>query len=214
MARDLTFILSTPPLTLTDAVYFIERGLAKAGYKHGPTISRIDLSDMPGLSAHTEVDVSFDASQQGGIAGWLALVMEFFSDTSTIDISVAQWDQRYTNIYIDANANILWRKPRVDHFNIFISTVVDIARSVRALGGVGGLMFDLNKITPNMLPTAIMNNVANPGFPSEMGLIDASVMTENAVHATAGSTFEIETHDGYWLLLAKDFVRLLETDQL
>jgi len=208
MARDLTLILSAPPLALVDAVYFIERGLAQAGYRHGPAISRIDLSDMPGLSAHTEMDVPFVASQQGGIAGWLALTMEFFSDTSTLDISVARWEQNYINIYIDTNASIPWHKPHAGQLNIFVLAAIHIARSVRAFGGVGGLEFDLNKITPDMLPAAILNNPANPGFPSEVGLIPIAAMAEDAVHAVAGSTFKIEPQDGYWSLLANDFVRL------
>ncbi len=212
MSHDFTLILPAPTITLIDAVYFIERGLAEIGYNHGQTISRIDMSDAPGLSTHTEMDVPFTASQQGGIAGWRALVMEFFSDALTVDISIVQWDQENTNIYADVNANLLWRKPRIDHFKLFISTVLRIAQSIRAPGGVGGYRFDLNRIDQDMLFATITNNPVNTGFPSEVGLVKVSAMDEPAIHAMVDGFFKIEVHDDYWLLLANDFVRLLESD--
>jgi len=211
MSRELTFILLAPGLSLIDAVYFVDRALVKTGYRNGATISRIDMSHIPGLSNHTEVEVPFTASQQGGIAGWMALEMDFYSNTLAMDVSAAQWDQETTNIYVDVKTSILSREPRSDYFGRYLSAIVDIARSIRALGGVGGFAYGLERIDTGMLFDAIANNPSNPGFPSEMGLVKASETNKSSIKAMVSGSFRVEAYDDYSLLLSNDFVQLLET---
>ena len=143
----------------------------------------------------------------------MALNMGFFSDnTSPLDVSAAQWDQETTNVYVDVNISILSRQPRSDYFGRYLSAIVEIARSIGALGGVGGFEFGFERVDLGILFAAIVNNPGNPGFPSEMGLVKSSEMDEASIRSMASGSFKIEAHDDYWFLLSKDFLQLLENE--
>lgn len=211
MSMDFCAVICTDDLNLAKSVISVTHRLIANGFRPDDSVSNhTDPGKLPAPPDRTST-VRYSDFIQGAGESWTACSISYYAEGMTLDIIIQRYPREFANIHVAVNANIIWQAWNTAIFRLFFLALTEIATSVEAYGGIGGFDLAVDRLSPDSLHNAVINNPDNPGFPVDMAFINRDNHHEKFIQMCSDKGFRIIEMPQHWLLIHDDFEKLLRS---
>jgi hypothetical protein len=133
MSQEFSVVFAGPIVDLGHVLGMMSTHLQPLGFRHKPSVTRLEPDESSDSGNAEEVTLSCDA------ADWNGCSTSFSSTDFTLDVVVSRWCSAFLNVSIDENAQTVRRSYRDGTLRLYFMALVEIARACDADGGGGGV---------------------------------------------------------------------------